>query len=227
MEPSTGRISELPLRIAIPPPEATISPCPETPFSSRTRESIRTPDKALPSSLPFFSDTPPSPPTYGSRRILSGTVRPVTPPHHIRNKLPPVKCYKVINRITTNPQSVSSRPSDEVLETQLNVLKREMLSFIGREKEATGRVAALEAFGDEVGEAELAKWRREIKEWRKWSIEWKKRVDDLEAELENRNARAQKRMGRVWDVDKEEGSALSKALSKLDLGNSERERPDW
>lgn len=133
----------------------------------------------------------------------------------------------MINRITTNPQSVSSRPSDEVLETQLNVLKREMLSFIGREKEATGRVAALEAFGDEVGEAELAKWRREIKEWRKWSIEWKKRVDDLEAELENRNARAQKRMGRVWDVDKEEGSALSKALSKLDLGNSERERPDW
>lgn len=114
-----------------------------------------------------------------------------------------------------------------MLETQLNVLKREMLSFIGREKEATGRVAALEAFGDEVGEAELAKWRREIKEWRKWSIEWKKRVDDLEAELENRNARAQKRMGRVWDVDKEEGSALSKALSKLDLGNSERERPDW
>ena len=87
---------------------------------------------------------------------------------------------------------------------QLAFLKRELLGAIGREKEAIGRVNALEAFGEEANQAELTRWRGEIKVWKRRKKEWKKRNDALEESIGNGNAKAQKTMERIWSADGEE-----------------------
>lgn len=107
---------------------------------------------------------------------------------------------------------------------QLTVLKREYLGFAGREKEAIGRLNALHAFGEQADQAERDRCSREVKVCWEWRKEWKKRIDELEARLDNRNAKAQKRMAGIWSTDEEEPStpdetaAVEDAMLSLELG---------